>query len=252
MSFDVAADAYDAFMGRFSVPLAEKFAEWARLPSDGRALDVGFGTGALTRVLARRFGETEVAGVDPSASFVEAAASQFPWADLRHGTAEALPFDDDLFAATLAELVVHFMTDAAAGAREMVRVTRPGGVVAACVWDLENARAPHAVFLRAVTAETGGSPPALRAGTRRGDLVQLLEEAGCHDVSETELTVESNFASFDEWWASTNIRVGVAASVLEGVDSDGIERVRVRTREYWGDGPFTVTGTAWSARGIVP
>ncbi|NLP83039.1 methyltransferase domain-containing protein [Microbacterium sp. CFH 90308] len=252
MSFDVAAEAYDAFMGRFSAPLAERFADWARLPRDGRALDVGCGTGALLSVLARRFGETEVAGVDPSASFVEAAASRLPWADVRHGTAEALPFDDDLFAATLAQLVMHFMTDAAAGAREMVRVTRPGGVVAACVWDLENARAPHAVFLRAATAETGAPAPPLRAGTRRGDLVQLLEDAGCHDVSETELTVESEFASFDEWWESTNIRVGVAASVLEGLDADGVERVRTRTRELWGDGSFTVTGTAWAARGIAP
>ena len=90
----------------------------------------------------------DYAGVDPSASFVAAAAARHPWADIRHGVAEHLPFDDDIFAATLAELVVHFMTDAAAGAREMVRVTRPGGVVAACGLGLRRRPRPAESVLR--------------------------------------------------------------------------------------------------------
>src|SRR6478752_4106568 len=150
MSFDVAAEAYDSFMGRYSRPLAALFADSARLPRAGRALDVGCGPGALTEELARRFGETEVAGVDPSESFVAAAMARHPWADIRHGFAEQLPFDDEIFDATLAELVVHFMTDAATGVREMVRVTRPGGVVAACVWDFAGDRAPQSIFYSAL------------------------------------------------------------------------------------------------------
>ena len=140
MSFDVAAEAYDRFMGRYSRRSPSSSSKARRLPPEGRALDVGCGPGALTEQLAARFGETEVAGVDPSESFVAAAAARHPWADIRHGVAEHLPFDDGTFTATLAELVVHFMTDAAAGAREMVRVTRPGGVVAACVWDFAGER----------------------------------------------------------------------------------------------------------------
>ena len=251
MTFDVTADAYDDFMGRYSMPLAERFVDWARLPSGGRALDVGCGTGALTTVLATRFGQSEVAGLDPSASFVAAASARFPWADIRHGTAEAIPFDDDTFTATLAQLVVHFMTDAAAGVREMVRVTRGGGVVAACVWDLENARAPHAVLMRAAWAEKGEPPPPLRPGTRRGDLRRLLDQAGCRDVEESELSVSVQFPTFEEWWASQTVRVGVAAAALDGLDDAAIERVRDATRDHWGDGPFTVAGTAWAARGLV-
>jgi ubiquinone/menaquinone biosynthesis C-methylase UbiE len=251
MTFDVAAGMYDGFMGRFSAPLAEVFVEWARLPAEGRALDVGCGTGSLTAVLSRRFGESEVAAVDPSASFVDATAARFPWADVRHGRAEALPFADHVFAATLAELVVHFMTDAAAGAREMVRVTRPGGVVAACVWDIENRRPPHAVFLGAVAAETGLQADPLRMGMRRGDLVGLLEKAGCREVVEGELTITSEFASFDEWWSSTARPVGPIAAALEALDADGLARVRAATRSHWGEGPFEVTGTAWAARGIA-
>src|SRR6478609_1938776 len=180
MSFDVAAEAYDRFMGRYSRPLAELFVESARLPPDGRALDVGCGPGALTEQLAARFGETEVAGVDPSESFVAAAAARHPWADIRHGVAEHLPFDDDTFDATLAELVVHFMTDAAAGAREMVRVTRAGGVVAACVWDFAGGRAPQTLFFTALGAVVAGiDDETNRVGARSGDLGALLTEAGC-------------------------------------------------------------------------
>lgn len=252
MSFDVAPEAYDGFMGRFSFPLAEIFADWARLPDSGRVLDVGSGTGALTAVLARRFGETQVAAVDPSARFVEAMSTRYPWADVRHGGAEKLPFEDDRFAATLAQLVVHFMTDAAAGVREMVRVTQPGGVVAACVWDVENGRAPHAVFLAAAQAETGASLEPIRVGTRRGDLRALLEAAGCRDVEDGEISVTSEYDGFETWWASQTLKVGPAAAALEGLDEAGIERVRAATRDHWPDGPFSVTGTAWAARGLAP
>lgn len=253
MSFDaVAAEAYDGFMGRYSRPLAEAFVDFARLPETGRALDVGCGTGALTAVLVGRFGQTEVAAVDPSPQFVEATAARFHWADVRHGTAEALPFDDDLFDATLAELVFHFMTDAAAGAREMVRVTRPGGVVAACVWDLENARGPYSPFLRAVEEVTDRRPPAPRPGTSRGDLVDLFADAGCLDVAESELMVEVEHPDFDEWWQPHTLGIGSTAGQLAGFDDDTVAAVRERARELIGEGPLRLSATAWAARGIVP
>lgn len=252
MTFDVASEAYDGYMGRFSVPLAELFAESARLPPDGPVLDVGCGTGALTAVLTRRYGEAEVAAVDPSPTFVEAVTRRFPAADVRHGRAEALPFEDDTFTATLAELVVHFLSDAPAGLREMVRVTRPGGVVAACVWDYENERQPPAVFLRAASAESGRSDGPPKPGTRRGELAALLRQAGCVEVTETELTVAVDLPSFDEWWEPHTWGIGSTASALDGLDEAGVERVRERARAVWGDGPIVVHGTAWSARGITP
>src|SRR5690606_15706796 len=135
MSFDVAADAYDRFMGRYSQPLGELFVEVARLPTHGRVLDVGCGPGALTAALAQRYGQSAVVGVDRSESFIAAASARLPLADIRHGTAAHLPFAENAFDAVLAQLVVHFMTDAEAGVAEMTRVTRPGGVIALSVWD---------------------------------------------------------------------------------------------------------------------
>src|SRR5215472_10064718 len=128
MSFDVSADAYTRFMGRYSEPLAARFADLAGVRSGQRALDVGCGPGALTAELAGRLGAREVCVA----------------------TAERLPFPDRAFDAALAQLVVHFMADPVAGLREMGRVTRRGGVVGACVWDHAGDRGPLTPFWRAV------------------------------------------------------------------------------------------------------
>ncbi|MEO5985534.1 MAG: class I SAM-dependent methyltransferase, partial [Candidatus Limnocylindria bacterium] len=135
MAFDVAAEAYDRFMGRYSQQLSPQLADLAGITAGQRALDVGCGPGSLTEELVARLGADRVAAVDPSAPFVQAAASRHPGVDVRKASAESLPYEDDTFDATLAQLVVHFMDDPVAGIREMRRVTRPVGVVAASVWD---------------------------------------------------------------------------------------------------------------------
>ena len=128
MSFNVGADAYDRFMGRYSVPLAPLFADFAGVTSGKRVLDVGCGPGALTGELIRRTAPGDISAVDPSESFVDAARERYPAVTVRRGAAEQLPFEDDKFDVALAQLVVHFMTDPVAGLREMSRVTRLGEV----------------------------------------------------------------------------------------------------------------------------
>src|SRR5690349_2001026 len=135
MAFDVAADHYDRYMGRYSEPLADELLKTAPVARGERALDVGCGPGALTVRLAERLGERQVAGVDPSVSFVEAAQARLPDADIRLASAEALPFANDAFDAVYAHLVVPFMADADAGVAEMRRVGRPGARIAVTAWD---------------------------------------------------------------------------------------------------------------------
>ena len=157
MTFNVAAEAYDRFMGVWSRELSAQFAELAEIAHGDRVLDVGCGPGNLTSELVRRLGPEAVAAVDPSEPFVAAARARHPGVDVRQAPAEALPYPDRAFDAALAQLVVHFMSDPVAGLREMARVTRPGGVVAACVWDFAGeSRASRTVL--------GGCP---RAGSRR-------------------------------------------------------------------------------------
>ncbi len=134
VSFDVAAEAYDRFMGRYSHGLSAQLADLAGVRPGQRVVDVGCGPGALVGELAARLGAESVSAVDPSEPFVLAARQRHPGVDVRRGSAEGLPFADCVFDAALAQLVVHFMQDPIAGIREMARITRPAGVVAACVW----------------------------------------------------------------------------------------------------------------------
>ena len=146
MSFAAGPDAYDRFMAWYSVPLAPGFADFASIEAPQLVLDVGCGPGALDERLARRVGAHAVTAVDPSPGFVEAAQERNPDVAVRQAEAEQLPFDDESFDAALAQLVVHFMAEPIAGLREMRRVTRSGGVVAACVWDHAGGSGPIARF----------------------------------------------------------------------------------------------------------
>jgi len=127
MYFDVAADAYDRFMGRYSQQLSPQLAEFTGIRAGQHVLDVGCGPGALTAELVRRVGHELVTAVDPSASFVAAAQARNPGVRVEEAAAEKLPFPNAAFDAALAQLVVHFMSDPIAGLTEMRRVTCPGG-----------------------------------------------------------------------------------------------------------------------------
>jgi SAM-dependent methyltransferase len=252
MSFDVAAEAYDRFMGRYSGPLARLFADWSGIDTARSALDVGCGPGALTSVLARRLGEASVTAVDPSASFVAAARQRNPGVDVREASAEDLPFPDDSFDASLAELVVHFMTDPVAGVSEMRRVTRPGGVISACVWDFEGGRAPQSRFFRALRAVTGSAEDESdRTGAGRGQLARLLHAAGCTSVAEDRLTVTQSFDDFDAWWEPYTLGVAPAGRQLAALDDVTRARVRDAARLMFPTGSFTIAVTAWAARGLA-
>ena len=250
MAFNVAAESYDRFMGRYSTLLAPLMADLAEVTEGQRVLDVGSGPGALTGELVRRVGPASVAAVDPSAPFVEAARTRFPGVEVHQASAEQLPFDDDRFDASIAQLVVHFMADPVAGLREMARVTRPGGIVAASVWDHAGGRGPLSLFwsaARSLSAETVDESGL--AGARSGHLAELLREAGVHDVEAGELIVTREHASFEEWWEPYTAGVGPAGVYVAGLDDTARERLRERCRELLPEAPFTVESVVWTARG---
>lgn len=249
MSFDVPADAYGRFMGRFSEPLADGFVELADLRPGQRVLDVGCGPGALTARLVDRLGVDTVTAVDPSEPFVAAAAARFPELDVQVGAAERLPFPDDSFDATLAQLVVHFMADPVAGLVEMRRVTRPGGVVAACVWDYEGRTAPLTAFWDAAAAlDPDVEGEAGLAGAREGHLAELCAAAGLHEIESGRLTVVSWFETFEEWWEPYTLGVGPAGVHVAGLDEPARQALRAECARRLPAAPFEVTATAWSVR----
>src|SRR5690349_13934644 len=148
MGFEVTPEVYLRFMGRFSEPLAARFAAALDPRAGATAVDVGCGPGALTAHLVARLGVGAVTAVDPSDSFVAAVRDRFPGIRAVSGVAEALPLPDDGVDLATAQLVVHFLPDPVAGLAELARVTRPGGVVAANVWDHAGTGGPLAVFWR--------------------------------------------------------------------------------------------------------
>ena len=248
MSFDVSADAYLRFMGRYSEPLAAQFADLAGVRQGQRVLDVGCGPGALTAELVRRTGADAVSAVEPSASFAAAARERLPEVDVRLSAAEQLPFPDDAFDAALAQLVVHFMADPVTGLREMGRVTRPGGVVAACVWDHAGGRGPLSAFWSAVRElDPAADDESNLAGVREGHLAQLFAQAGLDGTQVTMLTVRARYSGFEQWWEPFTLGVGPAGAYLASLDEDHRAALREQCLRLLPAGPVEVTATAWAA-----
>jgi SAM-dependent methyltransferase len=249
MSFNVTADAYDRFMGRFSEPLAARFAELAQVQAGQRALDVGCGPGGLTAQLVDRLGADAVSAVDPSAPFVAAVRARLPGVDVRPAVAERLPFPDDSFDLALAQLVVHFMADPVSGLSEMARVTRPGGLVAACVWDHAGGGGPLATFWRAVhDIDPHVRDESELAGARDGHLAELCEAARLKDIEPISLTVTVRFTTFDDWWEPFTLGVGPAGAYVARLDEAQRDGLRARCLQLLPPSPFEIAASAWCVR----
>ena len=196
-----AVDAYDRHVGRYGPELAGEMVRVSAIRPGQRALDVGCGTGALTMALAARLGGGSVAGIDPSERFVAACRKRVPGADVRVGTGEELPWEDDEFDVVLAQLVVDGMNDARHGAAEMLRVARPGGVLSACVWDFEEGmRLLRAVWDSAleVDVELARSFGADRRNpfSRPRELEELWGTTGLERIELGQLQAGADYADF--------------------------------------------------------
>ena len=239
-------------MGRYSAPLAPKLADFAEVATGQRVLDVGCGPGALTSELVRRLGAAAVSAVDPSEPFVAAARERYAGVTVRRAPAEQLPFDDQVFDAALAQLVVHFMADPVVGLREMARVTRTRGIVAACVWDHAGGHGPLSLFWDAARElDPKVEDESRLAGAREGHLAQLFGEAGLHDIAESALSVDVEHPSFEDWWEPFMFGVGPAGGFVARLNAERQARLRDLCREMLPAAPFAVTARAWVARGLV-
>ena len=254
MEFVSPAEHYDRFMGRYAPTLATALADASGVGSGMRVLDVGCGPGALTDALVARAGAEAVAAIDPAPQFAEACRARNPGADVRVGPAEELPWEDGRFDAALAQLVLAFMRDPDRGVREMARVTRPGGVVALCMWDThEGGMTMLDTFWTAVGEIVPGvDGEHSRPGTARGDIAAHLERAGLEDVRDGELLAHAEYAGFDDFWDPFMLAVGPAGQYLRTLDAEQQSAVREGCRKALpSEGPFELDARAWFARGTV-
>src|ERR671924_419873 len=258
-TFRASADAYDRHVGRYGPPLASGLIEFAGVNAGMRALDVGCGPGALTAALADRLGPAKVSGADPSEQFAEACRARVPGARIVVAAAESLPFRDGLFDAALSQLVVNFMRDPETGVREMVRVTRPGGVVASCVWDYAGAMTLLRAFwdaAREVDPEgaTASDEGVVMRWCGEGELAELWRTAGLRQVRFGPIVVRARYDGFEDLWSPLPTGIAPSGAFCKSLDPDRRSALHDAYRRHLGvgDAPFELTARAWAATGIVP
>jgi SAM-dependent methyltransferase len=258
-----SGSGYEAQMGRWSRRLAPLLIEFAGVKSADQVLDVGCGTGSLINALAEISDLKRIHGIDFSPAYIEHAKahSSDPRIELQVGDACALPYDDATFDHTLSSLVIQFIPDGARAVREMRRVTRPGGTVAATTWDVRGGFvAWRMIFDTASMLDAKAADRRARACSRqlvqRDGLSQALRDAGLVDIEVDSLTIRMDFASFDAFWMPQAGRDGPIADYLRTLGLELKHKVREAVRLAYldgeTDGPRSYSATAWAVRGTVP
>ncbi|MBZ9842245.1 class I SAM-dependent methyltransferase [Mesorhizobium sp. CA5] len=263
-SFTVhAASGYEQLMGRWSRRLAPKFIDFAGLAGGEKVLDVGCGTGSLTFELAKSGDLTEIQAIDFSPVFVAAAKERNtdPRVTIQQADATALPFADDAFDRALALLVLHFVPEAGKAVAEMRRVTRPGGVVAAVVWDHYGGMTGMRMMIDTVAAlsESGRqlrNRYCFQPMMQPGEMKRTFVEQGLVGVTEAELMIRMDYANFDDFWVPIGAGEGPLGKYMTTLDAAERERVEAAVRDAYQagrpDGPRSFANVAWACRGIVP
>jgi SAM-dependent methyltransferase len=252
--FHAPAEAYDRFVGRYSAELARALIAAAGVQAGQTAVDVGCGPGGLTSELVALLGAASVAASDPSPPFAAACARRNPGVRVEVAPAEQLPFEDASYDRALAQLVVNFMTDPVAGVREMARVTRPGGTVAAATWDYGG----EMTLLRSFWDAAMALNPAAVAKDERNmrfcspeELGGLWSEAGLAEVETGSTTSSAAYDGFDDLWTPLESGVGPAGAHVVALDVDARAALKdeLRARLGVGDEPFALTARAWLVTG---
>ena len=256
-----AGDAYERFMGRWSRDLAPLLVRFARVRDGDHVLDIGSGTGALAAAVAAAAPSSRVLGIEPAAPYVAFAQTRHGGARVRfeQGDAQQLRLADGSFDRTLSLLVVNFVPDPARALREMIRVTREGGTIAAAVWDYGQGME----MLRVFWDEAIALNPAMDARDERhmplcrsGELAALWRRHRLQDVVEEALTIQTAFSSFDDYWSPFLEKQGPAGAYVAALSASDREQLRLRLRRRLlgdaADRPIVLRARAWAVLGTVP
>lgn len=254
--FDDGA-AYEKMMGTWSGIAGDIFLDWLAPSTDLRWVDIGCGNGAFTQRLAERCKPAEIQGIDPSAEQLSFARTRpaARLAQFHQGDAMALPFADNSFDAAVMALVLFFVPDPAKGLAEMVRVVKPGGLVAVYVWDVVGGGMPHApigIELRAMGVNTA-RPPSFEV-SRMEALQQLWTDAGLREIETRVITPQRTFADFDEFW-SINMLGPVIGPSVRDLPPARVDELKSRVRARLpvdAAGRITCSARANAIKGRLP
>ena len=258
MSIWESGAAYEPYVGRWSRLVANEFLSWLAVPPHIRWLDIGCGTGALSATILSVARPTTLTAVDYSKEYACYAREQIrdDRAEFLQADAQALPFLDDGFDATVSGLMLNFLPDPRRGLAEMARVTRPGGVVAVYVWDYAGEMQLMRHFWDAAAVLDPASAE-LDEGQRfpicRPEMLErLFTEATMTDVAVTAIDVPTAFRDFDDYWSPFLGGQGPAPSYTMSLSANSRSALRdyIRARlPVSADGSIHLLARAWAVRG---
>ncbi|HET9300178.1 MAG TPA: class I SAM-dependent methyltransferase [Candidatus Polarisedimenticolaceae bacterium] len=252
-------DPYERYIGRWSRRVAQAFLTWLAVPPGERWLDVGCGTGALSEAILECSAPSALTCVEPSPGFLEVARRRLQArATLHAGSAAALPLENDAVTVVVSGLVLNFVPDLPAALREMIRVTAPGGTIAAYVWDYaEGMELVRHFWDAAVKLDPGAA--ALHEGARfplcnPAALRAAFQAAGLAQIETTGLEIPTVFADFEDYWTPFLGGQGPAPAYAMSLPEDQRTRLKETLRKRLAGGfggALSLTARAWAVRGAV-
>jgi ubiquinone/menaquinone biosynthesis C-methylase UbiE len=253
--FDDGA-AYEQMMGKWSQLVGDIFLDWLSPGADKKWIDVGCGNGAFTELVVERCAPVDIDGIDPSEGQLAFARKRHTAqvARFHHGDAMALPFPASRFDLAVMALVIFFIPDPVKGVAEMVRVVRPGGVVATYAWDVPGGGLPFESIFSEMQAMglSPPKPPRADASSLKA-LRELWTGAGLEQVETREITVTRSFNDFDDFW--TTSLLGTTGQVIAALPAAQAEELKTRTMKHLladQSGRITYGARANAVKGRVP
>jgi SAM-dependent methyltransferase len=256
-----AADASERFMGRWSSGVAPLLVRFAGVCDGEMVLDVGAGTGSLTAALVSSTPAGRVVGVDPAAPYIAAARVRHrgPRTCFAAADAQQLPFGRRRIDRTLSLLIFNVIPNPHEALQEMSRVTRPGGTVAAAVWDSGHGMEMLRFFWDeavALNPAAAGRDERRMPLCGRGELAALWQAHGLRDIMEQAIEIDTPFSSFDDFWSpflEGQGPAGAYVNTLRPADRDRLRAaLRRRLRRSASEAAFVLRARAWAVRGVVP
>ena len=228
-------NAYERLMGRWSRIVGRAFLDWLDAPKNLRWLDVGCGNGAFTEEIIARCAPAAVTAIDPSDDQLAYARTRLglKMTDFQVGDAQNLPSGDSTFDVAVMALVISFLPDPDKAVAEMARVVRPGGWVAAYMWDIPGGGVPvHPIYLAIESmGMTSGRPP--NAVVSGQDVMQgLWEKVGLEAVDTRVIRIPTAYSDFDDFWDSNVVPIGPQGKLIAGISASAREELRTRLRDH--------------------